>query len=139
MHWWVRYLEGVVMDWRSLEAGAGTTDPNGPEDTRPGTQSRFSSSSSRRSHNYLGLLLLLKQNSQSYEPFFGRIGKPFLSPGWGKRKSAGCGKVRTDYMGTFFFGVEWCRQIFLTGAHPMYRKVVGFREIYFVTSQSKKA
>ena len=72
-------------------------------------------------------LILLAQISQLFGPapppeadfpiiwaFFGRIGKPFLSPGWGKRKSTGCGKVRTDYMGTFFFGVEWCGEIFLT-------------------------
>ena len=72
-------------------------------------------------------------------PFFGRIGKPFLSPGWGKRKSAGCGKVRIDYMGTCFFRRRMVQANILTGAHLTYRKVEGFREICFVTSQSRKA
>ena len=93
MHWWVRYLEGVVMDWRSLEAGAGTTDPNGPEDTRPGTQSRFSSSSSRRSHNYLGLLLLLKQISQSYGPFLVELGSRFFHLGGARENLQGVEKL----------------------------------------------
>ena len=80
------------MDWRSVEAGAGTTDPNGPEDTRPGTQSRFSSSSSRRSHNYLGLLLLLKQNSQS-SLFLVELGSRFFHLGGARENLQGVEKL----------------------------------------------
>ena len=127
------------MDWRSLEAGAGTTDPNGPEDTRPGTQSRFSSSSSRRSHNYLGLFLFLKYPNHMCLFFFLENWEAVSFSWVGQEKNLKEVEKLEQITWAPFFGVEWCRQIFLTGAHPTYRKVEGFREICFVTSQSRKA